>query len=224
MPDHPSGHTFAAADLRVEEDGRFVLDARANAVCLTLQDRNDNMVNVMIDARVDLASGRVRHAVVTGGDCGRPPRARGAQPSRAVPRCADGAPPPRASAAPFPVATLGVPPGVVEETVAPSGRWSLLAQPRGEGDYVYRALFLLDRQGKLVYPIARGPFPPPLTAVDRAHLADFEAQVEALQDGGTLLAYGETTVRWLERDAILVGSLLVVPGQRAVDVAGDVAR
>jgi hypothetical protein len=223
LPDYPLGHVFAPADLDVQTDGRFVLDAQANAVCLTLQDRNDNMVNVMIAARIDLASGHVSHEVTLGGDCSTPPPTRGVRASPAVPPCAAEGSAPLRSATPFAVASLGVGADVVEEGVAPSGRWSLLGQPRGEGDYLYRAVFLLDRQRRLVYPIVAGPFPPPLTAGQLAHLADFAAQDGDLPDGGTTLAYGESAVHWLDRDAILVGSRLVVPGQGGVSVSGDVA-
>jgi hypothetical protein len=44
-----------------------------------------------------------------------------------------------------------------EELVSPSGRWSVLSMLKdNSGDYIYRSLFLLDRQGNRVVPV-HGP-------------------------------------------------------------------
>lgn len=209
LPDHPTGHVFSVKDLGIHEDRDFVLDVPARAACLTLQDRNANMANVRIRVRVELATGGVSHRVEIGGDCAKPPAS--------FPACA--APPADrggAPGAPFPVASLGLPDTVREETVSPSGRWSVLAQPSDEGDYIHRALFLLDRQKKLVYPLVAGAFPKPLAPAQIKRLADAHE--------GTVDATGETAVWWLEADTIVVGGLLVTPERGGVQLDGEVAR
>jgi hypothetical protein len=221
LHDHATGHAFAITDLDVHGDDGLVVDARGGAACLRLADKEDNpanVVDVQVDARIDLSSGHVVHAVAVGGDC------RGARGKPAVPPCAVVERPRAPGAAPFPLASLGVASNVVEETVAPSGRWSLVAQPRPGGDLDHRALFLLDRQKRLVYPIVRGPFPPPLTAAQLAQLSEVPSELGALQDGGTLDSVRQSTVRWLEGDALLVDERLVVPELGGVDIPGEVAR
>lgn len=206
LPDYPAGHAFAVAALDVQEDADFVLESGGRAACMRLQDRNANMVNVQIALRVDLGSGAVLHRVEIGGDCAKAPPTWEACP-----------PPPYVPPAgpPFPLASLGLGPPVTEESVAPGGRWSVLAVPAPSGDYIHRWLFLLDRQGKRVFPLAAGPFPSPLAP----------AALTA-SDGGpsTVDAVGESAVRWLDGDALLVDDLLVVPGKQAVKLPGDVAR
>ena len=108
-----------------------------------------------------------------------------------------------------------MPDAAQEEAIAPSGRWSVLSHPSDQGDYIHRALFLLDRQKKVVYPIVAGAFPKALGAGELKRLADVK---------GTVDAVFESTVRWLEGEALLVDGLLVVPGQRGVEFEGDVAR
>lgn len=210
LSDYPKGHTFALADLSIQGDDDFEVDAAAKAVCFRLADRNDNMVNVKIAVRIDLRTGAVDRQITIGGDCGKK------RPD--LPYCDGAAEPPPASPPPepFALASLGVASTVREEAIAPSGRWSVLGEPTLEGDYMHRSLFLLDRRAQRVYPIAAGPFPSPLGAGERAALGDFK---------GTLDAVGETSVRWLGHgDTLLVDGLLVVPGRPAVELHGDVAR
>lgn len=209
LPDYPTGHIFAIADLRLQQAADFVVDAAAKALCFRLADRNDNMVNVKVEGRIDLRTGVVVHRVAIGGDCGKK--------RVAIPSCV-AAGPPRGlrSPEPFPLARLGIASTAREETVAPSGRWSVLGQPTLEGDYIHRSLFLLDRRAERVYPIAPGPFPSPLGPVERAALGEVK---------GTLDAVGESSVRWLGRDdTLLIDSLLVIPGRQGVELHGDVAR
>jgi hypothetical protein len=201
MPDYEAGHRFAVADLGVQADPDFVLDASANAVCLTLMDRNANMANVAIEVRVDLASGAALHRVIQGGECAATPQKwKGC----AAPAAAG------AKWAPFRGAA-----GIDEELVSPSGRWSVLSMPKdSSGDYIYRSLFLLDRQGNRVFPIVKGPFPAPVPLADLARTRD---------EAGTVDAVGESAVRWLDHDALLVDSLLVVPERGGVGIDGEVA-
>jgi hypothetical protein len=104
---------------------------------------------------------------------------------------------------------------VREETVSPSGRWSILAQPSGEGDYIHRALFLLDRQEQRLYALISGAFPKPLTPAQMKQLGDLHR--------ATVDAVGESAVRWLDADVVLVDGLLVVPERGGVRLDGDVA-
>jgi hypothetical protein len=206
MPSYPPGHVFLLGDLDVQGDEDFAVDAAGTRACMTLMDRNANMLNVRIELEIDLSSGVVRHRVQIGGDCTK---------AKAAWRGCEGArePPPRA--APFPLASLGEGPELTEEAVAPGARWSVLSVPGDVADYVYRSLFLLDRERKRIFPIVAGPFPAPLAPGEASRNKDGR---------GTVYAVGETPVRWLGGDALLVGGLLVLPGQRGVDVGGEVAR
>jgi hypothetical protein len=200
MPDYQSGHRFAVANLDVQADDDFVFDGSGNAVCMTLMDRNVNMANVAIDVRVDLASGAVLHRVTRGGECAaKPPNWKDC-----AARATDGA-----KWAPFRSAA-----GIDEELVSPSGRWSVLSMNDDRGDYIHRSLFLLDRQGDQVFPIVKGPFPAPIPLAALARTEDRAATVDAV---------GESVVRWLDHDALLVDSLLVVPERGGVDIDGDAA-
>src|SRR6185437_3747980 len=193
MPDYEQGHMFERGELRIQDDLDFALDASKGAVCMALQDRNTNMMNVRVEVRVDLASGAVVHRVEYGGDCAkRPPAWAGCdRRRRAV-----------SPAAPFPVASLDAGADVTEEQVSPSGRWSVLSVPNEYqgGDYIYRSLYLLDRQQRRIFPIAPGPFPAPAAP--------------AANNESTFTAVGETPVHWLDGDALVVGTLLVLPEQR----------
>jgi hypothetical protein len=117
--------TVPLAELAVQDDHDFVVDSAANAACMTLMDRNANMANVAIDLQIDLRTGRVRHRTTVGGACPRepaslPPCDHDVAPSRSHPR--------------FPLGTLGIPAKATEESISPSGHWSLVALPREEGD------------------------------------------------------------------------------------------
>jgi hypothetical protein len=206
MPDYPPGHVFSQGDLDVQDDGGFVVDAGGGSACMALMDRNANMLNVRIELRIDLSSGAVQHRVVIGGDCARAPPAW---------RNCTAASEPATRATPFPVATLDAGVDLTEETIAPGGRWSVVSMLGDMADYIYQWLFLLDRERRRIFPIVAGPFPAPL-ALGALGGADGGL--------GTAIAVGETTVRWLGDHALLVGDLLVVPGQAGVNVGGDVAR
>ncbi len=205
MPDYEEGHVFSRADLSIQDDSDFVLDASGGAVCMALQDRNANMMNVRFEVRIDLASGAVQHRVTYPGGCAK------RQPSWAGCGQRRGA---LSHAAAFPLASLDAGVDVTEEGISPSGRWSVVSV-LGEqgGDYVYRSLYLLDRRQTRIFPIVPGPFPAPIAP-------------EAMRpnDDSTFTAVGETPVRWLDDDALVVDTLIVLPGQRAVDVHGHVAH
>jgi hypothetical protein len=207
--DYPKGHVFALKDLRLEQDRSFVVDAAANAVCFELSDRNDNMVNVKIQGRMDLTTGVVVSRVAIGGDCGKKPAV--------VTACVEATlPGARSAPTPFPLASLGLGSAVTEETISPSGKWSVIGEPTEAADYIHRSLFLLDRSGKQVYPIAQGPLGAPLTPAQRGALASFK---------GTVDAVGESPIRWLgSDDTLLVDALLVAPGGAAITVKGNLAR
>jgi hypothetical protein len=111
---------------------------------------------------------------------------------------------------------MGLPAEAEGESVSPSGRWSVIGIATSEGDYMHRSLFLADRVKRLVHPIAAGQFrSKALTKAERKALAEFQ---------GTVDAVGESSVRWLENDALLVDRLLVVPERGGVQLEGDVAR
>jgi len=206
----PEAGTVPRSSLSIQEDSDFVVDPASGAVCMTLMDRNANMADVAVHLRIDLAKGTVVHHVAIGGDC--------LPKTREVGRCATPPETPRSGkSAPLALGSLGVPAATREESVSPSGHWSVvsLAPPEGEGDYLHRWVFLADRSEKALYPIAEGRFPRALDAAKRATL-DASAK--------TLDVVAETPVRWLDQDALLVGSLLVVPGRGGVELGGEVAR
>jgi hypothetical protein len=179
---------------------------------VALMDRNANMASVQVRARIDMATGSVVDRIAIGGDC-----LDRTQNTQDVPSCVTPAGATRAGkAAPLPLAGLHVPANAQEETISPSGGWSVLSLVSSERDYMHRPLFLVDRSRLLLYPIAAGPFAQALTAAQRAHLGDFQ---------GTVDAVGESPVRWLDQDdALLVDSLLAVPGRGGVELGGDVAH
>lgn len=202
LSDYPKRHRFAVADLAVQADEDFVLDESGNAVCMTLMDRNINMVNVAVNLHIDLATGVVRHRLMVGGDCA--PRA------ATWKRCST----PGASDvtwAPFRDVD-----GVEEGLLAFSGRWSVLRiLKESPGDYIHSALYLFDRRDNLVFPIIAGPFPAPIPLAALARHVDLPDTVDVV---------GESPIRWLTTDALLVDSLLVVPSRAGVDINGHVAR
>ncbi|MEY4509306.1 MAG: hypothetical protein RLZZ450_1428 [Pseudomonadota bacterium] len=119
---------------------------------------------------------------------------------------------------------LGKPAGKVTvegyevELASPSGRWLLLGGDPEEGDYMYRRLVLLDRQSGELFALqsTAGAFPKPLKVQGK--------RLRTPVRGASLLQF-EADVRWLgdsaESELLVLGDLLVRPGDRAFSVAGE---
>jgi hypothetical protein len=224
LADYPAGHHFAPGDLDLHEDGDFVVDASGKVACLHLMDRNANMMNVGVDLRVDLVKGAVSHLVSFPEECAKGRRfepCRPRAPASARQRPAGGFPfaleagrlrRQEPGAGPRTVAVLG--PGFEpEKALSPSGRWLPFHGPIVEGDYIHRPIFLLDRLRGDIYAIRAGPARPlgPARLKRLAFIESFDAT-------------GETTIRWLPGiDRLILGSLLVIPGARAIELDGDLA-
>lgn len=221
----PPGRPLRLEDPSVQADHDFVLDIRGDAACIRLQDRNDNMMSIAVDIRIQLPGGGVAYEISYPVECSR---------GTPVPPCqAGGTPPPRADPAqrPFSVQdgallrhapdaqnVVPLPPGDWSESVSsPSGRWILVEGNFHDGDYIYRSLLLLDAQEGALYPVGEGDISTPLTP----------QQLNKFGSGSvpTKTAVAEATVRWLRgSDVLIVGSLLVSPGHSGTDLGGDVAQ
>jgi hypothetical protein len=190
--------------LSVQEDMDFIIDMKRSVACLSLMDRNMNMMSLRLDARVNLTTHEVKSGVVTdlSHNCKEDPKA------QAIFDCSRErffnppapAPPP---------AGLALPAGFHVESRSPSGRWLALGGEVIEGDYMHRKLLLLDSETRRVYPIVEGPWPRPLAPESPSDTVD---------------VVGESTIRWVQRvDALVVDMLLVKPGEQTVRLSGDVA-
>jgi len=230
--DYQKGYRFSVDDLAVQEDSDFVIDKSAKAACLSLKDRNTNMLNVDVNIHVDLASGRVRHTLAW-------PKCNGAA---AIPRCDEADTPdptPATSSYPYDLGD-GDPDGnnrplvrreadgkqTVVSTIgsgdftavalSPSTRWLARAGNESEGDYIHRDLFLLDRKTGQIWPV-RDKKLRPLTARQVKQIG--KAKIE------TADIVGETALWWLPgQDVLVVDFLLVTPGVAPVKLPGLVAR
>lgn len=207
------------ADLAVQAADDFTVAPDGSSACLSLMDRNANMADVTVRLHVDLKTGGV-HAGVAG--CPGEPAA-----------CATVVLPnvPPATDAPFridggrllkrePSGSLTVISGLGsgdfrEAAASPSGRWVVIEGNESEADYIHRDLLLLDRMHGRVHAIVPGRFPPPIAQGDLVSLGRIRVR--------TADATGESEVRWLPGDVLLVDRLLVLPGQRALAIDGDIA-
>jgi hypothetical protein len=199
----PRGETCRPLQpLSVQEDMDFVIDMKRSVACLSLMDRNMNMVSLQVNARVNLTTHEVKSAIVIdlSHTCKEDPKA------HAIFDCSreTSSNPP----APDPPG-LVLPAGFHVESRSPSGRWFVLGGEVTEGDYIHRKLLLLESETRRVYPIVEGPWPRPI-----APESPFD----------TVDVVSESTIRWIQRlDVLLVDMLLVKPGERTVRLAGDVA-
>lgn len=188
--------------LSIQEDLDFIIDMKRDVACISLMDRNANMVSLHVNARVNLTSHEVKSAVVIdlSHACKQDPKA------HAIFDCSreSSSHPP----APDP-SGLALPAGFHAESRSPSGRWLVLGGEVSEGDYMHHNLLLLDSETQRVYPIVEGPWPRP-----NAPGSAFD----------TVDVVSESTIRWIQGlDVLLVDMLLVKPGERTVRLAGDVA-
>jgi hypothetical protein len=114
------------------------------------------------------------------------------------------------------------------ENMSPSGRWLLLSGDEEDGDYLYRRLVLGDRTNGAFYVVpedldveGKKPWPTPLANPVEAT----EAVKRPIESAG--LVEGEADLRWLGEpgaELLVVGRLVLRPGDSLFRVAGEIAR
>jgi len=232
--------------LDIQSPDNFVVDASKRFACLTLMDRNLNMLSATLFERVDLATGQVSRwfELLDPGDARGPlpDGVKAGQPD-AGETCS---PRENAIAAIAPVETLpfrfdneriveqkeGKPVAraklggyfIEAAGASPSGRWLLLGGDLEEGDYIHRQLVLLDRATGDLFPIRPkgGAWPAPLAPAGKKSPPRFATPVK-----NTVGVVGESDVRWLSRapdaEILIVDGLVVRPGAGSFNVEGEIA-
>ncbi|MBI5486372.1 MAG: hypothetical protein HY905_03480 [Deltaproteobacteria bacterium] len=215
----------AGGSLHVESDDAVWVVPGGEVLCLVLQDRNANMMDYAVRFRVVLADGKVEAAIEFPEACAvaAPTGCGPEEKPQPVPR------PSSRTTYPFEVdasARLvrdGRVAGVFAPTLdvledsfghrSPSGRWVVLSGGVDGGDYIWRSLWLVDRQEGKVFPVREGTFPEAIEAA----AADPQA---------TERVAGESTVRWEDGspEVLVIDDLLVVPGYAVVRLEGRVAE
>jgi hypothetical protein len=229
----PSVNSLGAVNLQDETD--FEVDVGQQLVCLRLMDRNINMVDVMLDVRIDLANHKLERWLAMGEQCQAPPDVHaGNAPSTCQ---TTSAPEPDAGAGNFAFdvredgeqiderTPQGVKlalriPGYSGESLSPSGRWRVLGGDQEDGDYIHRALVLLDRSNGQVYPVPpEGDWPEPLAVSGKPRR--IKTPIERAAQ-----VVGETDVRWLgsgDSELLIVDDVAVRPGVGGFALRGRVA-
>jgi hypothetical protein len=220
------GGAFQSQNLSLEQDRDFVVEDSGSAACLSLKDRNENMMSFGVDLRVDLKTGKVQKSFTWA--------AEGCPSGDIISSCdaSDVAPDGSDAPAPLPDAQQASHPydlshGQVvrrdaagHETVvmklgddfeadsrSPSWRWLAITGDEEEGDYIHRQLFLLDTTDGEVWPI-RDKNVHALTARELKHLRDVKTED----------IVGESTIEWVSDsvDVLLVDQDLVTPGTSTI--------
>lgn len=213
QPENESELTFKFNDLDIQSAGDFVIDKSGKAACLELMDRNLNMADVIINLRVPLmGSGKVQWAVSMPDGCPGPKLA-ACEPARQTPAVS-------------PAATYDLDDGwliagkkrVIKlgrgdfqvDSVSPGGFWAVIGGNYEDGDYIHRTLYLLNRRDGTIRTIGKRS-----VVLTRKQLRAIDAESEP--------AVGETTIRWVKDEALLIDSKLVFPGKGLVELGGEVA-
>jgi hypothetical protein len=209
----------------VQDDYSFWLSPDGKRACVQLQDRNINMASLIYLSAVDLATGKTESVYTLGEECGEVDFDEAMKQLACPFPTGDKAKPP-ASAYRLDEGKLIGPNGVVKmelgediisgEEISPSGRWQVVGMHQEEGDYIYRMLVILDRKEGTFHPVKESrTWPKALTDED---LEDDQVLGEL-----TMTGTGEQNVKWYPGDRLVLGSYLVVPGERIVEAGGDVA-
>ena len=105
--------------------------------------------------------------------------------------------------------------GPILEQTSPDGRWAVLSANRDEGDYIYRAIYLVDLERGRLHPIRQRPWPRPIPT-------------STLRDAAALAALGmtitgETSLVWMGHGHTLLigGRLLLRPGRNTTLLPGN---
>lgn len=220
----------------IHADRDLLYDPVKKQICMVLGDRNENMRNVEVRVRIDLAGkpGRVQHSLTMPGSCKKPeksiPKCRTTPTKRAKAKADQGKKWPFywKSAKDFvenrvPKEPHGEPKYTLRkdnfgvDARSPSGRWVVLSGNIEGGDYIYRQVVLLDQKTGEFFPVKKGAASgKPLNPLSLE-------EMRAMQESTTAIT-GETRLAWLEkRDLLLVGELLVEPGKKASPLGGHPA-
>ena len=218
--DDSEEHLWPLKELGVQSNGDFVVDGAGANLCLSLKDRNLNMLDVDVGLRVDVKTGAVTSTI-------NYPLCAGAA---TLPTC-------QVSAGGEAINPWGgnfdivggwlvhrdvwrkkPPKKVVQlgkdfnaELASPKGDWTVISGNIDGEDYVHRSLYLLDRATGAVWTIDPKPQSIPKNKLKNLKVA-------------TIDAVGETSMRWLaDGPLLLVDSTLVAPGKGTIDLGpGDV--
>lgn len=213
LPANESETTFKFTDLNIQSAGDFVIDKSGKAACMELMERNFNMADVIINLRVPLlGSGKAQWAASLPDGCPGPKLA-ACEPARQTP-----AVPP---AAPYDLDAGWLVAGkkrVIKlgrgdfkvDSVSPGGFLAVIGGNIDEGDYIHRTLYLLDRRDGTIRTIGKKS-----VVLTQKLLSTMDAESES--------AVGETTIRWINDEVLLIDSKLVYPGKGLVELGGKVA-
>lgn len=214
QPEQDSARSYKFADLDVQSAGDFTIDKSGAAACLTLMDRNINMADVSIELRVPIqGAGKVLWAVSVPSNCPGPKIAACEQ---AVPTFSE---PPAGAyelqdgwlvSAKKQLVRLGKG-DFSKEASSPKGKWAVIGGNIEEGDYIHRSLYLLGRRDGTIH------------SIDAKSVILTRKYLRAM-DVDSMPAVGETEIRWLNDDALLIDSTLIFPGKGLVELGGEVAR
>lgn len=214
QPEQDAEQILKFAELDVQSAGDFVIDKSGKAACLELMDRNLNMASVILNLRVPLqGGGKVQWATSIPDTCPGP-KLTACEPAKS--------PSPEPPAGSYDVeegwlvagkkrvAKLGKG-DFHSERPSPGGLWLIISGIVEEEDYIYRALFLLNRRDGTIRTIGKRS-----AVLTRKQLRTMDVESE--------VAVGETTIRWINDEALIVDTKLVFPGKGFVELSGEVAQ
>ena len=206
------------ADVELQMDNDFVVDKGGERVCLTLSDRNINMMEVQVVHRVMLRSGQVQTQVWWVND-EDPPTASLADCKAAPPAAVSYSTP---STSTFSVdynkdkgefgtwhlkSTSAESLAPTEEERSRDGRFVLMSVPAGEEDYIYRQLYVLDRSkgnvlllGEHMVAVA--------TAADVEQLANATSREVEIAQRPSVVVESEANVEFLNAQVLRVRDTL----------------
>ena len=240
----PDSTQESQLDLAIQDPSDFVVDKGGQKACISLMDRNINMMTYALEVAIDLKKGKVERWLTAGGDTCIPPDGVELAESEAKLDCsaAERSPQSQVVAPPFPFTFTengilkkgqgeeGDPvlkiPGYApnEDATSPSGRWMVLSGDQEDGDYIHRSLVLLDREKGEVFPLRLSrTWPAPLRAGGKQKLPHIKTPIAK-----TSGAVGETDVRWLgtstDSERLIIDDMVVKPGVFSFSVDGEIAR
>jgi hypothetical protein len=228
------------AGLQLGDPNDFRVVHEAHVACLRLRDRGES--TVVLDAEVDLKTGRVARtlvASVAGCKASAPVPAIGsASPCRSD-ADADARVVEAVNAYPFnfeheqlldtskpkrPVLTLRA---YALEEMSPSGRWLVLGGDPVQSETPQRRLVLLDRQEGALFALSEkpGPWPAPLLRLADEKRKKTRALPTPIEPAA--LVSRETEAHWIgdaEHELLVLGNLVVPPGKASFALPGELAR
>lgn len=209
-------------ELTPQSDHDFVIDDNGNA-CVELMDRNLNMADIGVFFRIDLVTGKIleRQAKPCNVDWGN------------VPDCFLYRPPKPPLRTDFPfkleknelrregvtVTTLAADDEFTQDATSPSGRYVVLSGNLEEGDSIYRQAVILDREEGRLYLITKAGS---LRLLSNESLLHFRREDLARLDARDVV--GESTIRWLDGDRLIVENLLFDMDGHVLELPGSVAK